>query len=234
MTDASLIIPVTAANEVSFYSATVALRTLRATAPTIETLVFLNNTPTGWMREGIITQCRLLGIRLIDWSEPFSMSRIFNAGTRMTERRYIAWAGQDSIFYPGWLEAMTDAFSLHPDYAIFWPWSFDWRDFGVSFRSSTTPAEGILEGPTPAGAVVMMRRVENYWWDEHFTRWELDADMHYEMKARGWKGACVLNARVDHLVETIDRSIDYIAAYGQSREVVNAEATAYLRQKWHL
>lgn len=231
---ASLIIPVTVANPALFYMATVALRTSRATTPAAEILCLINNSPNPDLRDALERQCQLLDVRAESWERPFSLSACFNHGTAQTNGDLIAWCGQDIVFYHGWLEAMERAFADHPNFRILWPWSFDWRDFGVSFRPDYRPAVGIEPTHWPSGALIMMRRSDNYHWDEQFSRWELDADLCKEMEAKGWKGACVLGARVDHLVEAVNDQIDVKVHYGLDKFELQAAATTAFRQKWRL
>lgn len=233
MTNASIIIPVTVANDLLFYAATVCLRTCRATTDA-EILVIFNNSKADDNTEALLDQCECLDIDYMTWGLPFSMSAVWNHGARETHNAHIVYAQQDIIFYPGWLNAILGAFTEHPQYRLFWPWSFDWRNFGTSTRKDYRNGTGLLDSDYPCGALSVHRRSDGYVWDERFSRWELDADFAYEMRNNRWKGACVLDSRVDHLVETISDHIDFEQHYGKPKDALHKEATEALKRKWNL
>lgn len=233
MTDASLIIPVTVANDLLLYAALVCIRTARATTDA-EIRVVLNNTPDGPNRDALLAECALLNIDVTAWTDPFSVSATWNYGTRVTTGRLIAYANQDIVFYHGWLNAIIHASEAHPQYFVLWPWSFDHRSFGTSSRRDFLNGVGLLASDYPCGALSVLRRSDGYVWDERFSRWELDADFAFEMKKNGWRGACVLDSRVDHFVETVAGHIDVEAHYGQPKGELHAGATAALKAKWGL
>lgn len=236
MNEAAVIMPVTAANDYLWYVASVGIRTLAAsTKQTI--LVLGNNTPDETKRKSIARQCSALGVRYEYIEGPFSLTKFWNYGIDSTQEPYLAFANQDCIYYPGWLENMIQLSQYEPDFFMLWPWSFSDTDAGVAFTTSIHPkdhvnygAMAILEHHHPC-TLVFMKRSDGYRWDERFKGFELDADIVKYVASKNLRIGMCLNARVDHFSETVRNHIDLEQHYGDRDYYGNA--TRALKEKWH-
>lgn len=229
MNEAAVIMPVTAPNDFLWYVASVGIRTLAASTKQTM-LVLANNTPDLVKRSSIERQCRALDVRYEYVEGPFSLTRFWNLGIDLTKEPHLAFANQDCIFYPRWLENMIALWEQNPDYYALWPWSFCDHDLGIAYPQFIRYENRIQQHHAPA-TILLMKRSSGYRFDERFSGWELDADLINHFESNKLKVGMVMNARVDHFNQTVTTNIDLQKHYGQNFYTSGAEA---LKQKYPL
>lgn len=228
MSEAAVILPLTTPNPFLWYVACVAIRTLRASTGE-QILVLANNTDDLDLRDSIKRQCAALDVRYEYIDGPFSLTKFWNMGIDKTTEPYIAFANQDCIYYPGWLENMIHRWKLEPDYFALWPWSFCDHDMGIGYPQVIRYENRILRHHHPA-TLLLMKRENGYRWDERFSSWELDADFVKYVESKGLKIGMVLDARVDHFSSTVNNNVDTSKHYGEA-DMFSAGVHA-LKEKW--
>lgn len=222
--DADVILPITTATDQTYLMATVALRTCRAST-SARILAFLNNSPPSPLRERIINQCQMLGIGMVFWDKPFSLTKIFNAGTGLTRGEFIAYGTSDVIYFPNWFENIVELWRENPEYFCLVNYSFD--DLNMPCVQHSVVNERRIEHTgNPSSGVTIFKRSSNYVWDENFSCWEMDADLFYYLVHHKLKAGYCLDARCDHLINGVKSLV------GGNWE--NPKAGEYLRAKWGL
>jgi len=227
--DCDIILPVTVPNEFLWTVASMCLRSARASTDA-NIIVVLNNSPDHKLADDIREQCSLLNIQWIDMAGPFSLSAAYNLGAKLGNARYVAYGQSDILFFDGWLDRLIELWEEHPEYWVVWPFSFGTVHYGQSYRHSPKLEHRIVEDGFPQGALSVMRRYDNYRWDEQFPFWELDADLSLHMKANKLKGGLCLWSRVDHLSSTVSGNVFDI----EDMKISNTKATKRLSEKWAL
>lgn len=232
--DADIIIPVTTANKITWMISTVAVRTCRASTK-YRMLVLNNNSPNHCYRDWMEKECELLGIRYEYVDGPFSISKFFNLGIKMTTGKYIALGCADVIYYQNWLENIIELWEEQPDWFAMCNYTFD-RDPGhPCAKTNPIPERRVAATHNPSSGVLVLKRSNNYRFDEeNFPNWEMDADFTIYMEVNKLKAGVCLNSRCDHLICGIRDHIDYAKHYGVkdgNREffVIPKEN---LRKKW--
>lgn len=229
--DASVVIPVTVPNAVTYAITRTALETLRETTDA-EVLVLCNNSPMLDYRRGILFLCEKLGLRYEYVDGPFSMSKCFNYGTDNTKGAYIAYSTADVVFFPGWLDNLIRLWEKEPNYWLLCPAGWHEKNYGIAMNPDVRFADYIQRNHNPnGGGTVVLKRESGYRFDEHFSTWELDADVQYHMERNNLAGGICYGSRVDHMVEAIRRYIDNAAHYGPAPA---ENVSTYLRRKWNL
>lgn len=229
MSDASVILAMTACSPFLEYVAQVALRTLRESCEA-EVLVLVNNTLEE-QREKLRRLCDKIGFRYEYIPGPFSQSIFLNYGIDHTSGEYIVAVNQDSIFYPDWLSHLIELWREQPEYFALFTWSFDVVPMGLGHRSSRVYERRIIPHHQPTSAVVL-KRSNGYRWDEQFPIWEMDADFQHFCTKHGHKTGLCLWSRVDHLYGTVCRHIDNPKHMGMPDHC--GTASTRLRTKWGL
>lgn len=226
-TDADVIIPVTAANTQTYYVSSVGLRTARAST-SANILALANNGDGGTYQAKLEQDCKNLGIRYHYMDGPFSISKAFNLGRRMTTGQYIAYGTADVIYYRGWLENIIELWEENPEWFALTNYSYD-SDNMPCVEHQDMNEKRIVQTGNPSSGVIVLRRKDNYEWDEQFALWEIDADFFYYIKSKGLKAGYCLNARCDHMIGSIRDKIDCGKAfamddmYGESKRRVKAK-----------
>ena len=220
-TNADVILPVTTATDQTYLMAVVSLRTCRASCGA-RVHAYLNNSPETRLRARLIEQCFLLGISVIDWREPFSLSKIFNHGTDNTAGDYIVHATSDVIFYPGWLDNIIDLWKQHPEFYTLGNYSFDDENMPC-VKHNVMPERRVVATHNPSAGLNVFRRQAVYRWDEHFTIWEMDTDLQMYIEKNGLRAGYCLNSRADHLINCVKSCVPGTPGY---------DASAYVRKKW--
>ncbi len=230
MTDASVILPMTACSPFMEYVNQVCLRTLRESTDA-EVLVLLNNTPDPAKIATFEKLCGVLGFRFEHIPGTFSQSRFWNYGIDHTSGSYVVFGNMDLIFYPDWLDHILELWREEPDYWAIWPWSFNVVDMGLAYRPQRGLERRIISTHHPAVALVM-RRSDGYRWDEQFPLWEMDADfMHHCTRHQLKTGLCMWS-RVDHIHNTVSSNVDISTHLGVTDHC--SLSVNRLRAKWNL
>ena len=223
--DADIILPITTATEFSYLMAVVALRTCQAST-TARIHAYINNSPPSIKRERMETQCRMLGIRVVDWPGRFNIAKIFNHGLDHTSGEYICYATSDVIFFPNWLDNIIELWEENPEYFTLCNWSFD--DLNMPcVQHEIVNERRIIHTGNPSAGLNCFRRKDGWRWDENFELWEIDADLFYHLQRNKLKAGVVLSARADHLIEGVRKFVPQ----GTPAEI---NPTEYLRRKWSL
>ncbi len=223
--DADVIMPVTTATEWSYLMAVIALRTCKAST-SARVWAYINNSPKSVWRTRLEKQCHALGIRVVDWGQPFSLSKIFNAALDRTRGEFIAYATSDVLYFKDWLENIVDLWREFPGYFTLCNWSFDDQNMPC-VQHTIINERRIIHTGNPSAGVNVFRRADGWRWDEHFDLWEIDADLFYHIERNKLKAGICLNARCDHLIEGVRKFIPH----GPGQDF---DATGYLRKKWNL
>lgn len=232
MTDASIIIPMTACSPFMEYINNVALRTLRESTDA-DVLVLGNNTESWAKVEDLERLCRSLDMRFRFIEGRFSQSKCWNFGIDHSQGKYIVFCGADCIFYPDWLDHLIELWEEQPHFYALWPWSFNVTDSGLAYRSTRQAERRIIETHHPAIALVM-KRESGYRWDEQFSLWEMDADFVYHCQKNGHKTGLCLWSRVDHFNSAVSSNIPFNNHFGEEQNQEQGNATEYLKRKWNL
>lgn len=229
--NSDVILPVTVPNAYLWYVAQAAIRTCRAsTAARI--WVMCNNSPDLNLRAQLEKDCQMLGVNFNYYDVPWNMNRFYNWGMEMVEGDYVAVGQQDLLFYPNWFENIAAAWEKEPDYFLVIPYSMDrtpkaWTRIQENYESlPLRRCHDVTSG------VTVFRRKDGYRYDEQFADWEQDADLQYYCQNHGLKCGVCLNARVDHLIQTVRSEIDMSATIGVND--YGKLATEALRKKWNL
>jgi hypothetical protein len=232
--DCDLILPVTVPNEVLWAVSSMCLRSARASTDA-NIIVMLNNSPDKKLADDIREQCSLLDIKLVEMDAPFSLSVAFNQGAALGHAKYIAYGQCDTLFFDGWLDRLVELWEEHPEYYVVWPFTFSTLRYGQSYRQSYRLERRIVADGFPQGALSILRRADNYQWDERFTFWEMDADFSLHMQRNNLKGGLCLWSRVDHIAQTVGNNIDRNKHFGVAdMGEANSQASRRLQEKWGL
>src|SRR6185295_4296657 len=223
--DADVIIPVTTATEETYHMAVMALRTCQAST-TARVWAYINNSPPSVRLDRLRNQCEMLGIGVRMWDGPFSISKIFNDGTRTTTGEFIAHGTSDVIYFPNWLENIVDLWRENPDYFTLCNWIFDALNMPC-VQHRIVNERRIIHTGNPSAGVNVFRRRDGWMWDEAFDLWEIDADLFYFLERNHLKAGICLNARCDHLIEAVRK-------HAPQGPATDFNPTAYLRKKWGL
>lgn len=230
MTDADIVLPLCATNEHCHLVAMVAMRTLRASTDA-RVIVLANNTPDMSRRLAVQAECDLLGLDYQYVEGPFSISKFFNYGASLGRHKYIAYATQDVIFFPGWLTNIIELWEANPQYFCLCNYSFDVNNNPCT-RKSTVPEKRIIDTHNPSSGVTVLKRENGYKWDEQFTLWEVDTDFLYYIEAHGLKAGYCCNARADHIINGVKGTIDLSENMGQTVHEFYGGSKAKVAAKW--
>lgn len=230
MIDADVIIPVCATNHHCHNFAMVAMRTCRAST-SARILILGNNTPDPTRREALKKECEYLGMAWHYVEGPFSISKAFNLGTRMTQGKYIAYGTSDVIYFPNWLENIIELWEQNPQYFCLCNYSFDLNNNPCVSRQMF-PEKRIINTHNPSSGVMVLKRENGYQWDESFALWEIDTDFQMYIQKNGLKAGYCLNARCDHLVDGVKCNVDYQTNMGLTSDQFYGESKAKIKEKW--
>jgi glycosyltransferase involved in cell wall biosynthesis len=228
--NADVIIPVTSANHCAYYAASVALRTCRAST-SARVLALDNNGDHGGYQAKLKLDCENLGIAYHYVDGPFSISRLFNLGARMTSGEYIAYGTSDVIYFPDWMENIIEAFEEHPEYYCLTNFSYD-ADNMPCVKHDGTLEKKIAPTHNPSSGVLVLKRKDGYVWDEQFALWEIDADFLYFLEANNLKAGYCCNARCDHMIGSIRAVVD-MSKHSDPAEADFGEAKRRVKEKWY-
>jgi glycosyltransferase involved in cell wall biosynthesis len=226
MIDATVILPVTSANEQTF---NYALTTIKSCHDTTKGRIFVmdNNSHGSSWTEVLKKECEAMGVRYEYFPQQFSTSKFFNMGLDQTSGKYIAYGSSDLIFHtPSWLENIIELWEEQPEWWCLAP--FQLGSEGMSCgRSSATLEKRIVRCHNVACGICVMKRENGYRWDEQFP-FQVDSDQVYHAEANKLKMGYCCNARVEHLIGRIRGSIDQTL---HNEEPVKCE-NKLLRDKW--
>ena len=174
MTD--LIMPATCHNKALFEITMKALKSCKATCDA-KVLYLANNDRGTEFGDRMQKEVEALGYDYKYIPGAFNMSRLFNLGFNITKGEYICYSNSDVEFFPGWLDALIEAWKEHPHFYSMHPYTFSAEHKGLNYRNDDChPIKRVIPCDHPGAAgCMLMKRKDCHVWDERFTYWEHDA-----------------------------------------------------------
>jgi hypothetical protein len=192
-------------------------------------IVFDNNSPEKTQRAKLAKFVRAHGYVYRYFWPRFSLTGIYNLGTKLTDSTYIVHSTSDVEFHPHWLDELIFCHKeWGGEYASYHPYSKPTWDFkGLDWRETPEPGK-VMPTTMPIAHVTMFHRPDVYHWDEALVWWESDVDYWYWMKKHKKVAAVCCGARVDTSVRGIVDNLPW----ADGEELRTGEAWHYLKRKW--
>lgn len=194
-------------------------------------VVFDNNSPEKSQRAKLAKFVRDHGYIYRYYWPRFSLTGIYNLGTKITDSAYVVHSTSDVEFHPHWLDELV---LCHQE----------WRDRYQSYHPYSKPAKGhtgpdwrtkleigrVIETGEPIAHVNMFHRSQVYHWDEALVWWESDADYWWWLRHQNKLAAICCGSRVDTSIRGIVDNLTKTETYMENLRT--GEAWHYLRRKW--